>query len=92
MGGTACETLVPFQRTQARGQGSATPNPSVAPWPLPGSLSHMPWCLLQFPQELVTYGGNGQVFNNWAQVGEPCGLSLSFLVQKGPLEIPGLNL
>ncbi|XP_075430717.1 urocanate hydratase isoform X2 [Ascaphus truei] len=21
----------------------------------------------QFPQELVTYGGNGQVFNNWAQ-------------------------
>lgn len=24
--------------------------------------------LLQFPQELVTYGGNGQVFSNWAQV------------------------
>lgn len=23
----------------------------------------------QFPQELVTYGGNGQVFSNWAQVG-----------------------
>lgn len=22
----------------------------------------------QFPQELVTYGGNGQVFSNWAQV------------------------
>jgi len=22
----------------------------------------------QFPQELVTYGGNGQVFANWAQV------------------------
>jgi len=21
----------------------------------------------QFPQELVTYGGNGQVFSNWAQ-------------------------
>ena len=23
----------------------------------------------QFPHELVTYGGNGQVFSNWAQVG-----------------------
>ena len=23
----------------------------------------------QFPQELITYGGNGQVFVNWAQVG-----------------------
>lgn len=22
----------------------------------------------QFPQELITYGGNGQVFANWAQV------------------------
>lgn len=22
----------------------------------------------QYPQELVTYGGNGQVFSNWAQV------------------------
>jgi len=22
----------------------------------------------QFPQELVTYGGNGQVYSNWAQV------------------------
>ena len=21
----------------------------------------------QFPQELITYGGNGQVFSNWAQ-------------------------
>ncbi|XP_014802140.1 PREDICTED: urocanate hydratase-like [Calidris pugnax] len=26
----------------------------------------------QFPQELVTYGGNGQVFSNWAQVGHCC--------------------
>lgn len=25
----------------------------------------------QFPQELVTYGGNGQVFSNWAQVSRP---------------------
>lgn len=24
--------------------------------------------MVQFPQELVTYGGNGQVFSNWAQV------------------------
>ena len=23
----------------------------------------------QFPQELITYGGNGQVFANWAKVG-----------------------
>ncbi len=22
----------------------------------------------QFPEELVTYGGNGQVFSNWVQV------------------------
>lgn len=22
----------------------------------------------QFPEELITYGGNGQVFSNWAQV------------------------
>lgn len=28
----------------------------------------------QFPEELVTYGGNGQVFSNWAQV------CLSFLI------------
>ncbi len=27
----------------------------------------------QFPEELVTYGGNGQVLSNWAQV---IGLSL----------------
>ena len=26
------------------------------------------FCVVQFPQELVTYGGNGQVFSNWAQV------------------------
>ncbi len=26
----------------------------------------------QFPQELVTYGGNGQVFGNWAQVYKFC--------------------
>jgi urocanate hydratase len=25
--------------------------------------------IAQFPDELVTYGGNGQVFSNWAQVG-----------------------
>ena len=24
----------------------------------------------QFPDELVTYGGNGQVFSNWAQVSQ----------------------
>lgn len=33
-------------------------------------------CLnLQFPQELVTYGGNGQVFSNWAQVRLLCLIS-----------------
>ena len=30
----------------------------------------------QFPEELVTYGGNGQVFSNWAQVS----LILCFLI------------
>ena len=24
----------------------------------------------QFPEELITYGGNGQVFSNWAQVSD----------------------
>ena len=24
----------------------------------------------QYPEELITYGGNGQVFSNWAQVGK----------------------
>ena len=28
---------------------------------------HEPCLPSQFPQELVTYGGNGQVFSNWAQ-------------------------
>ena len=31
----------------------------------------------QFPEELVTYGGNGQVFSNWAQV---CCLLFCFLI------------
>ena len=26
----------------------------------------------QFPEELVTYGGNGQVFSNWVQVLSNC--------------------
>ena len=30
----------------------------------------------QFPQELVTYGGNGQVLSNWAQV---CDIFLNFV-------------
>lgn len=31
-------------------------------------LNNLDPCVAQFPQELVTYGGNGQVFSNWAQV------------------------
>uniref|UniRef100_A0AAY4C146 urocanate hydratase n=1 Tax=Denticeps clupeoides TaxID=299321 RepID=A0AAY4C146_9TELE len=31
-------------------------------------LNNLDHAVAQFPQELVTYGGNGQVFSNWAQV------------------------
>jgi urocanate hydratase len=34
----------------------------------------------QFPQELVTYGGNGQCLSNWAQVGH-------FLKKYGPFKL-----
>ncbi|KAK6473833.1 urocanate hydratase [Huso huso] len=30
-------------------------------------MNNLDPCVAQFPQELVTYGGNGQVFSNWAQ-------------------------
>lgn len=30
--------------------------------------------IAQFPDELVTYGGNGQVFSNWAQVNKLNGI------------------
>ncbi|KAK2091694.1 Urocanate hydratase [Saguinus oedipus] len=41
-------------------------DPAVAQ-ALPRPSSQMIPRLPQFPQELVTYGGNGQVFSNWAQ-------------------------
>lgn len=44
------------------------PSAGVRPPPFPRPPPQMTPCLLQFPQELVTYGGNGQVFSNWAQV------------------------
>ena len=31
-------------------------------------LNNLDKAVAQFAQELVTYGGNGQVFSNWAQV------------------------
>lgn len=31
-------------------------------------LNNLDPIVAQFPHELVTYGGNGQVFSNWAQV------------------------
>ena len=31
-------------------------------------MNNLDHSVAQFPQELVTYGGNGQVFSNWAQV------------------------
>uniref|UniRef100_A0A8K9WZ25 urocanate hydratase n=1 Tax=Oncorhynchus mykiss TaxID=8022 RepID=A0A8K9WZ25_ONCMY len=31
-------------------------------------MNNLDHAVAQFPQELVTYGGNGQVFSNWAQV------------------------
>ncbi|XP_016321326.1 urocanate hydratase-like [Sinocyclocheilus anshuiensis] len=30
-------------------------------------MNNLDPAVAQFPQELVTYGGNGQVFSNWAQ-------------------------
>jgi len=30
-------------------------------------MNNLDPCVAQFPHELVTYGGNGQVFSNWAQ-------------------------
>merc|ERR1711990_1391906 len=30
-------------------------------------LNNLDKAVAQFPQELITYGGNGQVFSNWAQ-------------------------
>lgn len=39
-------------------------------------LNNLDKKVAQFPQELVTYGGNGQVLSNWAQVNKdyifPC--------------------
>lgn len=31
-------------------------------------MNNLDPCVAQFPEELVTYGGNGQVLSNWAQV------------------------
>lgn len=36
-------------------------------------LNNLDRRVAQFPEELVTYGGNGQVFSNWAQVRELLG-------------------
>ena len=48
-------------------------------------LNNLDPAVAQFPQELVTYGGNGQVFSNWAQVCDSnCkqkGCSLQLLLQ-----------
>ncbi|KAM5304703.1 urocanate hydratase isoform 2-T2 [Glossophaga mutica] len=33
-------------------------------------MNNLDPAVAQFPQELVTYGGNGQVFSNWAQMTE----------------------
>jgi hypothetical protein len=31
-------------------------------------MNNLDPAVAQYPEELVTYGGNGQVFSNWAQV------------------------
>ena len=31
-------------------------------------MNNLDRAVAQFPHELITYGGNGQVFSNWAQV------------------------
>lgn len=31
-------------------------------------MNNLDPAVAQYPQELVTYGGNGQVLSNWAQV------------------------
>jgi urocanate hydratase len=30
-------------------------------------MNNLDPAVAQFPEELITYGGNGQVFSNWAQ-------------------------
>ncbi|XP_027379268.1 urocanate hydratase isoform X3 [Bos indicus x Bos taurus] len=40
-------------------------------------MNNLDPAVAQFPQELVTYGGNGQVFSNWAQFW----LTMSYLAQ-----------
>ncbi|NIG59770.1 urocanate hydratase [Pontoporia blainvillei] len=40
-------------------------------------MNNLDPAVAQFPQELVTYGGNGQVFSNWAQFW----LTMSYLSQ-----------
>ena len=41
-------------------------------------MNNLDPAVAQFPQELVTYGGNGQVFSNWAQVRRTMGLLILF--------------
>ena len=31
-------------------------------------LNNLDYAIAQYPNELVTYGGNGQVFSNWIQL------------------------
>jgi urocanate hydratase len=31
-------------------------------------MNNLDPAVAQFPHELITYGGNGQVFSNWGQV------------------------
>jgi len=33
-------------------------------------MNNLDYAIAQFPNELITYGGNGSVFSNWAQVSE----------------------
>ncbi|RXM93491.1 Urocanate hydratase [Acipenser ruthenus] len=45
-------------------------------------MNNLDPCVAQFPQELVTYGGNGQVFSNWAQLYKAGALHLMTLLYK----------
>ncbi|KAM7230384.1 hypothetical protein CapIbe_019101 [Capra ibex] len=57
------------------GAAALRPHLHVPLLPRPGDEG-LP-AVAQFPQELVTYGGNGQVFSNWAQFW----LTMSYLAQ-----------
>ena len=60
--------LLPRQHVWALAHKDSTCDTSEARAMLHMILNNLDPRVAQFPQELITYGGNGAVFSNWAQV------------------------